>query len=110
MYLSRMELNIKERNTMKALVSPNLFHGAIEDAFPGPRERKLWRIDRLGGNYYLLLLSPEQPQLHRAAAQFGFPDSVSPWETKDYGASGLRQIPPKPARMRPEAGARSMPT
>ena len=40
MYLSRMELNIKERNTMKALVSPNLFHGAIEDAFPGPRERK----------------------------------------------------------------------
>ena len=37
MYLSRMELNIKERNTMRALVAPNLFHGAIEYAFPGPR-------------------------------------------------------------------------
>ena len=85
MYLSRMELNTGERNTMKALVSPNLFHGAIEAAFPGPRERKLWRIDRLGGKYYLLLLSPERPQLHRAAAQFGFPDSGMPWETKDYG-------------------------
>ena len=85
MYLSRMELNTRERSTMKALVSPNLFHGAIEAAFPGPRERKLWRIDRLEGRHYLLLLSPERPQLHRAAAQFGFPDSVSPWETKDYG-------------------------
>ena len=85
MYLSRMELNTGERNTMKALVSPNLFHGVIEAAFPGPRERKLWRIDRLGGKYYLLLLSPERPQLHRAAAQFGFPDSGMPWETKDYG-------------------------
>lgn len=85
MYLTRMELDTRKRNTMKALVSPNLFHGAVEAAFPGERTRKLWRIDRLGEHCYLLLLSDKEPRLEHAAEQFGLPNSGSPWETKDYG-------------------------
>ena len=40
MYLTRMELDTEKRNTMKAMISPNLFHGAVEAAFPGKRTRK----------------------------------------------------------------------
>lgn len=37
MYLSRLELDLTKRDTMRALASPALFHGAIEDAFPCKR-------------------------------------------------------------------------
>jgi CRISPR system Cascade subunit CasE len=79
-----MELDTEKRNTMKALVSPNLFHGAVEAAFPGEKTRKLWRIDYLNGHCYLLLLSDRQPQLEHAVKQFGMTHSGQPWETKDY--------------------------
>lgn len=84
MYLTRMELDTRKRNTMKALVSLNMLHGAIEAAFPGERTRKLWRIDRVGQHCYLLLLSDKEPVLKHAAEQFGFPEREKPWETKDY--------------------------
>jgi len=84
MYLSRMELDVKNRRTMAALASPNLFHGAVESAFSGGRQRRLWRIDRLGERCYLLLLSGEKPDLNAAARQFG-PAGLQPaWETRDY--------------------------
>lgn len=85
MYLTRMELDTKKRMTMKALVSPNLIHGAVEAAFPGEKTRKLWRIDTLKGHCYLMLLSDREPQLGHAVKQFGIPDSEKPWETKEYG-------------------------
>lgn len=69
---------------MKALSSPNLFHGAIEAAFPGERIRKLWRIDNLGGHCYILLLSDRKPQLEHAAEQFGIMNPNKLWEIKDY--------------------------
>lgn len=81
MYLSRLRLDTQRRSTMKALNAPNLFHGAIEHAFTGQRTRKLWRVDTLGGNRYLLLLSGEKPDLTAAAEQFGLP-GVPSWETK----------------------------
>lgn len=71
MYLSRIELDLTNRKTMCALSNPNLLHGAVEAAFPGARERKLWRLDTLGGRQYLLLLSPEKPDFRGIAAQFG---------------------------------------
>jgi CRISPR system Cascade subunit CasE len=80
-----MELDTSRRNTMKALVSPNLLHGAIEAAFPGERTRKLWRIDKLRDHCYLLLLSDRKPELRRAAEQFGIANADQLWETKDYG-------------------------
>lgn len=84
MYLTRLELDFRKRNTMKALVSPNLFHGAIEAAFPGERTRKLWRIDKIGHHYYLLLLSEKEPKLENMVMQFGLSEKESGWETKDY--------------------------
>lgn len=87
MYLSRLRLDISKRGTMKALASPNLFHGAIESAFTGDRQRNLWRVDRLRGDYYILLLSKTPPELTSFSQQFGFQDEQPPWLTKDY--SGL---------------------
>ena len=56
MYLTRIKLDITKTNSMKALVCPSRFHGAIESAEPDGRTRKLWRIDELGGEKYLLIL------------------------------------------------------
>lgn len=93
MYLTRMRLDMTNRQTMKALVSPNLFHGAIEHAFAGERDRKLWRIDHLNGHSYLLLLSPELPNMTGLVQQFGCATDASAWETKDY-SSFLDRIQP----------------
>ena len=57
MYLSRIELDIRRRETLSALAYPVVIHGAIEDSFNNKDERKLWRIDTLGDKTYLLLLS-----------------------------------------------------
>ena len=84
MYLSRMELNLTRRETMKALVAPSHFHGAVEQVFSGERKRNLWRLDPLDGRQYLLLLSEDKPDLTAVAAQFGIFGADPAWETRDY--------------------------
>ena len=84
MYLTRMELDVSKRDTRKALLSPSLFHGAIESSFPGKRERRLWRIDEFQGRYYLLLLSERTADLSHMAKQFGIEAAERPWQTKSY--------------------------
>lgn len=81
MYLSRIELDMGRRETMKALVSLSKLHGAIEDCFSGGRARRLWRIDNLNGKKYILILSETVPELDRFAEQFGY---IGSYETKDY--------------------------
>ena len=81
MYLSRIELNIGLRETMKALVSPSKFHGAVENSFSGERSRRLWRIDDLNGKKYILILSGTIPDSEHFAERFGY---VGKYETKDY--------------------------
>ena len=81
MYLSRITLNTALRETMKALVSPNLFHGAIECSFDGARARRLWRIDDLNGKKYILLVSEAVPDLKQFAEQFGYAGEYEP----DFG-------------------------
>lgn len=80
MYLSRIKLNSSRTQTMRALVAPNLFHGAVETCDEN-RGRKLWRVDTLGGKQYLLVLSEEQLDLTKAAEQFGYDIS---YESKSY--------------------------
>ena len=82
MYMTRMELETAKRATVLALASPNLFHGAIESAFPGERKRRLWRIDTLSRRQYLLIVSEDRPDLTAACAQFGV--EIEGWETRDY--------------------------
>lgn len=81
MYLSRITLNIALRETMKALVSPSIFHGAVERSFDGARARRLWRIDDLNGKKYILILSEVEPDLKNFARQFGYDGE---YEIKDY--------------------------
>lgn len=81
MYLSRIELNTALSETIKALASLSMLHGAVESSFEGERTRRLWRIDDLNGRKYVLILSEEKPDLRRFSEQFGFPGE---YETKDY--------------------------
>lgn len=85
MYLSRIALNAKRRETMRALTLLQLLHAAVEQSFKGKSRRNLWRIDWLGDVCYLLVLSEEQPDFTYIAEQFGYPNSERPWETKNYG-------------------------
>lgn len=82
MYLSRIKLNTHSRQTMIALSNPQKIHGAIENAFPGERQRRLWRLDTLYGETYLLILSEEKPDLTSVVAQFGHPGDT--FETRSY--------------------------
>lgn len=88
MVLTKMVLDPAKRRCAMALASPNLLHGAIEDAFRSDSdgwspERKLWRLDTLGGRPVLLLLSESRPDLTSAAEQFG---ADGKWESRSYDA------------------------
>lgn len=82
MYLSRIELDINKRDTMRALNWPVVMHGAIERSFENKEERKLWRVDYLHNRCYLLVLSASKPNFTRFREQFS-PAGVE-WETRDY--------------------------
>lgn len=82
MYISRVRLNLKKKKTIKALSVPTIFHGAVEQSFGDERKRNLWRIDCLSEQYYLLIVSHEEPDLSGVVEQFG--SEVFPAETKVY--------------------------
>lgn len=82
MFLSRVKLDTKLRKTQLAFESPNLFHGAVETAFSERQSRNLWRIDKLRGEYYILILSEDKPRLESIIKQFGYPEVSG--ETKEY--------------------------
>ena len=71
MILSRIELDTSKHDTRRAIAVPQVLHAAIEGCFPEKtdKDRKLWRLDRLQGSLYLLLLSPEKPDFTRFARQ-----------------------------------------
>jgi CRISPR system Cascade subunit CasE len=73
MYLSRIELDESLPDTRRAFASPQIMHAAVENCF-GPKkdmkERKLWRVDRLRGKQYLLILSGKKPDFTNLAKQF----------------------------------------
>jgi CRISPR system Cascade subunit CasE len=87
MYLSRIELNTRRKDTMIALASPERLHAAVESSFPSSADKKfrnLWRIDRLGDALYLLVLSDGKPDFTHIVEQFGWPAAEQRWETKNY--------------------------
>ena len=90
MYLSRVALDVHRRSTAVALVNPQQIHSAVEQAFPGERRRRLWRLDSLENTLYLLILSADMPDLRSLTAQFG---TGQPPEVKDYAPLLNRILP-----------------
>lgn len=87
MYLSRVKLDLYKKNTQYALVTPSKLHGAVENCFPKKENRndclrKLWRIDKLYGDIYLLILSSEKPDLNEIVNEFG--NINTGYEIKEY--------------------------
>lgn len=84
MYLSRVEIDDRSRQKIKELSHLGAYHNWVEQCFPNEMEnqerlRHLWRIDTLGGNRYLLILSPQKPSITKL---------------EKYGVEGTAQIKP----------------
>ncbi len=84
MYLSRVIMDDKNRETMRLLSSLEYLHGAVERGFAGEKQRKLWRIDWLHGQCCLLVLSPTAPDFSEMVAKYGFADQEPAFESKPY--------------------------
>ena len=84
MYLTRMELNTRNMDTIRLLGSQEKIHGMVESGFSGERKRNLWRLESLGDRLYLLILSPDRPDLSSGVRRYGFPDDENAYQTKDY--------------------------
>lgn len=87
MYLSQVEIDIQNRQKIRELSHVGAFHNWVEQSFPdefnrGIRTRKLWRVDKLNGRHYLLVVSESQPD-HKLLETYGVPDSA---KTKSYDA------------------------
>lgn len=68
MYISRVEIDSDNRRKVKKLSHVAAYHSWVEDSFSdeknkGVRTRKLWRLDRLNGKTYLLIVSQNRPDL-----------------------------------------------
>ena len=84
MLISRIELDLKKHQTRRAIAVPQVLHAIVESCFQekADKDRKLWRLDRLQGRLYMLLLSPEKPDFTEFARQLCSEDVKG--ETKDY--------------------------
>ena len=85
MYLSRVKIDVNNRQKIRDLDHLGAYHKWVEESFPaelktGKCSRKLWRIDPLDDDLYLLVLSREKPDLKRLE-KYGVAGSA---ETKDY--------------------------
>lgn len=66
MYLSRLQLKNKQKFNPNKEINLRDYHAWVETAFPeeiekGIRLRKLWRIDRIANEDYLLIVSKDKP-------------------------------------------------
>lgn len=88
MYLTRFQINPRRRDAGKLLASPQMMHAAVLSSFPDPavgnRGRVLWRVDTLGTQSFLLIASPEKPDLTHLAEQAGWPTLEGGWESRNY--------------------------
>ncbi|WP_353991098.1 type I-E CRISPR-associated protein Cas6/Cse3/CasE [Lacticaseibacillus paracasei] len=94
MYLSRVQVNTNDHQIFKHLTHLCAYHDWVERSFPreiaaGTRLRHLWRLDSLNGRDYLLVLSPDAPELAQLA-RYGVAGTA---QTKDYDpfVTALRQ-------------------
>ncbi|MDO5649798.1 MAG: type I-E CRISPR-associated protein Cas6/Cse3/CasE [Gallicola sp.] len=81
MYLSRVEINSLNRQRLRDLSHLGAYHNWVEQSFPSEvtkdRSRKLWRLDKLQGKDYLLIMSEEKPDINKL---------------EHYGVSGTGEV------------------
>lgn len=87
MYLSRVEVDIKNRSKIRELNHLGAYHHWVEQSFPeelsqNERSRKLWRLDELQGKKYLLVVSETKPDFKKLE-KYGVADSA---ESRSYDA------------------------
>lgn len=87
MYLSRVKIDAYNRKKLKELNHLGAYHAWVEDSFPEEREkpknertRKLWRVDELSGEYYLIVLSENKPDFEKLE-KYGVKNTA---ESKSY--------------------------
>lgn len=85
MYLSRVEIDRNNRQKIKDLTHLGAYHNWVEQSFPDElkqeiRTRKLWRVDRLDGKDYLLIVSSSIPDL-KGLERYGVEGSAA---SKNY--------------------------
>ncbi|MEE3393610.1 MAG: type I-E CRISPR-associated protein Cas6/Cse3/CasE [Lachnospiraceae bacterium] len=85
MYLSRVEVDVNNRCKIKDLTHLGAYHNWVESSFPEEfneelRTRKLWRLDKLYGKLYLLIVSQSKPNL-TCLERYGVKGTAV---TKDY--------------------------
>lgn len=85
MYLSRVAIDSRNRKKIRELSHLGAYHNWVESCFEEEfkehvRSRKLWRIDELNSQKYLLIVSENKPDLEKLE-KFGVDGSA---ETKQY--------------------------
>lgn len=86
MYISRVEVDLTSPQKLKALTHVGAYHSWVENSFPeekhrGIRSRKIWRVDKIYGKSYLLIVSENAPA-KEMIEKYGVTDS---YFLKDYG-------------------------
>ncbi len=85
MNISRVEIDVNNRRKIKDLSHLGAYHHWVEQSFPdefaeNQRSRKLWRVDKVYGKHYLIIISEKQPDI-RALEKYGVEGSG---QTKSY--------------------------
>ncbi len=85
MYISQVEIDLNNRRKTRDLTHLGAYHNWVEMSFPDEiekekRSRKLWRIDKINGKSFLLVVSESKPDLE-ILEKYGVANSA---RTKDY--------------------------
>lgn len=85
MYLSRVAIDEQNRQKIRDLSHLGAYHNWVEQSFPAEitaseRSRHLWRIDRLKGQDFLLVLSQDKPNII-GLSEYGIEGTA---EVKEY--------------------------
>lgn len=88
MYLSRIQIDTTNPEAIHDLSHLGAYHNWVESSFPedhqphsdDPRVRHLWRIDKLNNKQYLLITSPNKPDINKLS-KYGIKETA---QTKSY--------------------------
>lgn len=85
MYISRVEVDVYNRQKIRDLTHLGAYHNWVEQSFDeakGVRSRKLWRIDKINDKKYLIVVSQNKPEA-KLLEKYGVEGTAV---TKDYDA------------------------